>query len=89
VKEQREKRIAVARRAGEDRSVVIWRDVEGPHGFAVRNQRRFSCTLLLAHRNRPANEPSAPTLPRPPHPIPRFVTTRDPPLLPGKDGASW
>src|SRR5882762_7585464 len=28
------------------------------------------------------------TPPRPPHPVPRFVTTRDPPLLPERDGAN-
>src|SRR6266481_9007538 len=28
------------------------------------------------------------TLPRPPHPVPRFVTTRDPPLLSERDGAN-
>jgi hypothetical protein len=26
--------------------------------------------------------------PRPPHPVPRFVTTRDPPLLSERDGAN-
>src|SRR5712672_1533187 len=28
------------------------------------------------------------TPPRPPHPVPRFVTTRDPPLLSERDGAN-
>jgi hypothetical protein len=27
-------------------------------------------------------------VPRPPHPVPRFVTTRDPPLLSERDGAN-
>jgi hypothetical protein len=59
-----------------------WRQqrASGPHGFAVREMRRSSRTLRTAHEFDLAPRlPCAPTRSRPPHPVPRFVTTRDPP----------
>jgi len=47
--------------------------VSGPHDFAVRQ------SAVRPHEN------SRAPLSRPSHPVPRFVTTRDPPLLPGQD----
>jgi hypothetical protein len=56
----------------------------GPHGFTVRN-----CIV----RPRACNCTSRPTLPRPPHPTPRFVTNARTPLLEGwnarKMGVIW
>ena len=52
--------------------------------------RRSSCAPRTTHEfDLALRLPCAPAPLRPPHPLPRFVTTRDPPLLPGKDGASW
>jgi len=48
--------------------------VSGPHAFSV----RISAV-------RPHDQSCAPPT-RPSHPDPRFVTTRDPPLLPAQDG---
>jgi len=39
----------------------------------------FVWCALIAHGNRPATTLARPTLPRPPHPIPTFVTTADAP----------
>ncbi|WMT79501.1 hypothetical protein [Bradyrhizobium sp. Ash2021] len=58
----------------------------GPHGFAV----RISAVVwraLIAHgsKNRSAIMPAHPTLPRPSHPFPTFVTMANAPLE-GRDG---
>jgi len=54
--------------------------VPGPHGFAV----RFSLVRLRSRRSltgKPALQlRSRPTLPRPPHPVPTFVTMANAPL---------
>src|SRR6266567_8375170 len=53
----------------------------------ARNVVRLS-RRLIAHRPKPAlRSRSRPTLPRPPHPIPTFVTMANAPLA-GRDGAS-
>ena len=53
------------------------------------SQRRSSARRLIAHGRKPALQPaSRPTLPRPPHPSPRFVTTRTP-LVPGGTNAPY
>ena len=49
--------MAISIRLGRFRHRTAWHQqrVSGPHGFAVRNQRRSSCAPLLAHRStRPA-----------------------------------
>ena len=62
-------------------------EASGPHDFAV----RFSAVRLRAvfrsqAKARPANN-CMPTLPRPPHPVPTFVTWPTP-LSRGRDGES-
>jgi hypothetical protein len=42
-------------------------------------KRRSSCAPLFTHERSPCEQTCAPTLPRPPHPYPTFVTTRDRP----------
>jgi hypothetical protein len=59
--------------------------VSGPHGFAVRcsvgHLARRAHSRITALRTRFAPDAAASTASRP-----AFVTTRDPPLLPGRDG---
>jgi hypothetical protein len=63
--------------------------VPGPHGFAVRNN-IVRLRAAIAHKleARPAITPTRPTLQRPPHPIPTFVTMANAPLS-GRDGESY
>ena len=60
---------------GSNLSPPTWHQqrVSGPHGFAVRSKRRSSCApSRIAHEVQPAlRPPCAPTLSRPPHPVPR------------------
>ena len=51
-----------------------------------RLQRRSSCAPSIAHRRSlPCDQPARPTLPRPPHPAPTFVTMCPAPSSPGRD----
>ncbi len=54
----------------------------GPHDFAVRCNRLSSARSLIAHRSfdPPCDPLARQTLPRPPHPIPTFVTMANAPL---------
>ncbi len=51
-------------------------------------QRRSSACRMIAHGSKelPCDPIARATLPRPPHPTARFVTTRDPPLSSGETG---
>jgi hypothetical protein len=59
------------------------RQKASPGSGAVRPARR-----LIAHERLALRSPCTPTLPRPPRPLPRFVTIAIRPSLQGKDGAS-
>jgi hypothetical protein len=58
--------------------------------FAVRfNAGRPARRSSLTESNPPSNATSRPTLPRPPHPIPTFVTIAKRPLIAGRDGVAY
>ena len=57
----------------------------GPHGFAVRISAVRLARLVHSRDRRPANISRATTLPRPPRPVPTFVTMANAPLL----GTGW
>src|SRR6266481_4254273 len=50
-------------------------------------QHRSSNALSIAHGKPPCDHDCAPTLPRPPHPVPTFATMANAPLA-GRDGPS-
>src|SRR6476646_10863826 len=58
-----------------------------PEGFAGHWRRSSARCVRSRTRARPANTTTRPTLPRPPHPAPTFVTMANAPL-PGRDGVS-
>ena len=62
-------------------------DFGGSRGFAGHWRRSSAHCVRSRTRARPANTITRPTLPRPPHPAPTFVTMANAPL-PGRDGAS-
>jgi hypothetical protein len=53
----------------------------GTTRFCCTLQRRTSCALYSLTDNRPANTFTRLTLPRPPQPVPTFVTMANAPLL--------
>ncbi len=61
----------------------------GPHDFAVRSNRLSSACSMITHRSfdPPCDHLARSTLPRPPHPIPTFVTMANAPLV-GRDARS-
>jgi hypothetical protein len=67
-------------------------EASGPHDFTVRDKHRSSARRLFAHRfdkNPPCDSICAPTLPRPPHPVPNVRDDRDTPLCAGRDGGGY
>ena len=57
----------------------------GTTRFCRTRLRRSSCTLLFTHERSPCEQTCAPALPRPPHPVPTFVTMANAPRS-GQDG---
>ena len=57
----------------------------GPHGFAVRFSAVRLARLVPAHGKPPCDHITRPTLPRPPQPVPTFVTMANAPL----SGTGW
>ena len=62
-------------------------DFGGSRGFAGHWHRSSARCVRSRTKARPANTTTRPTLPRPPHPAPTFVTMANAPL-PGRDGRS-
>jgi hypothetical protein len=66
--------VACSTRSGQSSPPPTWHQqrVSGPHGFAVRsNAARPARPRSLTRFNPPCDRPGAPTLSRPPHPVPR------------------
>jgi hypothetical protein len=64
-------------------------EASGPHDFAVRsNIVRLRALSPLTGWTPPCDDDCAPTLPRPPHPVPNVRDDRETPLCVGRDGGS-
>src|SRR5437868_14290218 len=62
-------------------------EASGPHDFAVRsNIVRLRARASLTGWTPPCDDDCAPTLPRPPHPVPNVRDDRETPLCVGRDG---